>query len=418
MLTRIHAVRRIFQGVLMAQRTGKKYTVTFLGGFSIRCGSDVLDDSAGHMQQVWSLLEYLLSHREQDITQAALAEALWARAQSQNPANALKNLAYRLRTLLSHAFPDEERPFIIPRRNAYSWNPDIVCTVDIERFKKSIYLSRRSGCSQADRIAHMTNALACYKGAFLPKANKDEWVLPLRTHYSSMYVTTLKVCAEQMLELGKCSELCPLLKEGLGYEKYDETLHALYIKALNGASMHREALEHYYYVSDMYYKELGVKVSPQITSLYNMIAKSTGAVEKDIAVIESDLEQSLDSSAPLNCDYEMFKSVYRAQASFIARSGHSMYLVLITLTDEANDVPPLSTLTAAMDAMLNAAMTSLRKSDVISRFSPTQYLLLLPSLSYEHCSMVLSRVLAKFERLYKKQDVKVTCTKCPVLPVS
>ena len=46
------------------------------------------------------LLIYLLIHREHPVSVRELSEALWREDEIENPAGALKNLMYRLRTIM------------------------------------------------------------------------------------------------------------------------------------------------------------------------------------------------------------------------------------------------------------------------------------------------------------------------------
>ena len=75
-------------------------------------------------------------------------------------------------------------------------------------------------------------------------------------------------------------------------------------------------------------------------------------------------------------------------------------------------------MTAAMEALKSVAIKTLRKSDIVTRFSPTQYILLLSNINYENCEMVLKRVTDKFRQQFKQNSIEVMATQCPVSTVT
>ena len=79
----------------------KPINIKMLGKFQIEYDGKVLSDDQSRTKQVWILLEYLLTNRRSDISVDRLIDVLWEDGGVDNPANALKNLIYRLRNLLA-----------------------------------------------------------------------------------------------------------------------------------------------------------------------------------------------------------------------------------------------------------------------------------------------------------------------------
>ena len=61
-------------------------------------------------------------------------------------------------------------------------------------------------------------------------------------------------------------------------------------------------------------------------------------------------------------------------------------------------------------------MASLRCSDVFTRYSISQYLILLPTVTIEKGEMVLKRIISNFRKLYNRKDITVEIRLQPVLP--
>ena len=87
------------------------------------------------------------------------------------------------------------------------------------------------------------------------------------------------------------------------------------------------------------------------------------------------------------------------------------------MTNSKDEVPDPQTLSRIMDQLLETLRTSLRRGDVISRFSSTKYVLMLPTLTYENGEMVISRICKKFRSECKLKDVKLHTTLQPLDPI-
>ena len=53
----------------------------------------------------------------------------------------------------------------------------------------------------------------------------------------------------------------------------------------------------------------------------------------------------------------------------------------------------------------NAVTSSLRHGDVYTRYSVSQYMLLLPSASYENGEMVMQRIIRNYKKAYLRKDI-------------
>lgn len=119
-------------------------SVNTLGKFQVINEEDVLNDDNIRSAMMTKLLLYILIHRDQTLGTDEIASALWQEEEVENPAGALKNLMYRLRTLLKQHFGEGD--FILTNRGSYYWNPDIKVVIDAEEFEKLVEKAR--ACKQ------------------------------------------------------------------------------------------------------------------------------------------------------------------------------------------------------------------------------------------------------------------------------
>ncbi|MGI5967984.1 AfsR/SARP family transcriptional regulator [Anaerotruncus rubiinfantis] len=391
--------------------------ISMLGGFKLTVQDKVLSDTLNRTHQLWNLLEYLIAFRNKTVSQDELIEALWPNDGSENPANALKNLIYRIRNL----FTNHEIPFakeiIIFHRGSYRWNNQLPCVVDIEEFEKTFRIASDVEQPSEFRIEQYRKALDLYKGDFLPGSNYEEWVVPLTGYYRSIYFKCVYEAIRLLIKQEKFDDIRIICEQAIVIDPFEEGAHKHLIHALVKQNKQSEALAHYNYVTDLFYRELGVRPSDAMRNLYREIVKSVNNVETDLGIIKEDLSERNAVKGAFYCDYEVFKNMYRLEARTATRTGQSVFIGLITVTNSKDEVPDPQTLSRIMDQLLETLRTSLRRGDVISRFSSTQYVLMLPTLTYENGEMVISRICKKFRSECKLKDVKLHTTLQPLDPI-
>ena len=101
-------------------------SISLLGGFSLEMNGATLTDDINRSLKLWSVLAYLVLHRNRPVPQSEFIELFWPEDNSSNPVNALKTLLYRIRAMLEPLFGPEVQP-ILAQRGAYSWNPAVTC---------------------------------------------------------------------------------------------------------------------------------------------------------------------------------------------------------------------------------------------------------------------------------------------------
>jgi hypothetical protein len=152
--------------------------------------------------------------------------------------------------------------------------------------------------------------------------------------------------------------------------------------------------------------------------LYREMSKSVHDVVIDINVIQEDLKESGDLGGAFYCEYEVFKSLYRLEARTAARTGQSIFVSLLTVESDTPD-KPLDTQQQSkiMDSLFDIVQGSLRKGDVFARFSAAQYVLMLPTLTYENCEMVMGRIIKRYRQHYRPKGISIHAKIHPLDPI-
>ena len=96
---------------------------------------------------------------------------------------------------------------------------------------------------------------------------------------------------------------------------------------------------------------------------------------------------------------------------------NSVFLLLLTVTDTQGQIPAIKLLNNSMDRLRDCLLHSLRRNDVVSRFSATQFVVMLSSLTFENSLMVQDRILGRFKRENPRIAVRIHPKLQPMDPI-
>ncbi|QOX63384.1 transcriptional regulator [Anoxybacterium hadale] len=369
--------------------------IQMLGDFCLRYGDQILSGDRIRGKQVWSLLEYIMVNRHNEISMDGQIQVLWEDDEVDDPANALKNLAYRLRVALRNSLGLKDMDTIVFKHGAYAWNKSFLCIVDADLLEESYKALQQNSLDLVTQKMHLEKIIRLYKGGFMPQSAYKEWILPQAVYYQRIYMEAVQRYSTILLDEGDCSAVEELCRRAISIDPFVETNHALLIQALIQSKNHGKAIEHYNYVNKLYYDELGVRPSDQITKLYHMAVDKGDASAQDISMIKDDLKEVADINGAIYCNYEEFKMIYQLEARASLRSGKSIFIALLTVTGKDRKSLPKNNLDTTFEKLKNSIVYALRKDDVVARYGRTQFLLMLSNLTYENSNMVLDRLVKK-----------------------
>jgi DNA-binding SARP family transcriptional activator len=382
--------------------------VSMLGGFELRVGDAVVNESMNRSGKMWALLAYLILRRDRNVPQSELIDLLWPDDKSSNPINALKTLLYRTRMSLAPIL-GEDINLVISRRGSYLWNPEIKCAVDVEELEMLCRELENATLSEEQKLDVCRQIAYLYKGDFLPKLSEMIWVVTNSAHYHALYLNAIQSFSQMLVAGEFWSELGNLCTRALDIDPFDERLHALLITSLLRQGNSAAALGHYETATDFLYKNLGVRPSENLRKLYIEIMNRSRMYDADTDMdsLLENLRDAANEPGAFICDPGFFKLAYRLEARRAARNGSSVHIALLTVTSLDNSPPPLRMLNIAMNHLLDAIKIGLRKGDVASRYSGAQYVLMLPGSNYEDGQVVVNRILRLFAKQHPHNRMKV-----------
>ena len=377
------------------ETAGVKLRVEMLGGFSIISDGNHITEQARKSSKVWRVLQYLVTNRYRAVSQEELLGVFCDEELQGNPGSVLRTMIYRARGALSIGGLECANDLIIAKGGSYSWNNNINCVTDTEEFEDLIKKAGIEGIDSEERLRLLLKAAALYKGDFLPNSTSDLWVMPLVRWYRTLYLGCVHDALELLDGLGQSSQAEELCTKALCIDPFDEQLIEHHLKALILQDKNTEALSVYKKMEEMFFDVLGVNFSDNLRALYSSIQKPE--FKKEMTLDELIEEWLVDADFPgaYYCDASIFKTLFQIESRSVPRSGRAAFIVRFDTEHE-----PKQKDGGIMKQLGMAIPGCLRMGDLFTRYSPSQYLIMLYSLTYEDCKMLVNRILRHVDSKY------------------
>lgn len=201
----------------------------------------------------------------------------------------------------------------------------------------------------------------------------------------------------------------------MGIDPFDEKFRYHLVYSLYRDGHTSQAIEEYNHTLDLFYNEFSISPSDHFKDLYKSIRSKEQGINTNLDSIQETLKEEASGGA-FYCEYPVFHDLFHLERRAIERTGDSIYLCLLTIGDLDGRVPKTTVLNKAMEHLNHAIRGSLRCSDVYTRYSISQYIILLPTVTMEKGEMVMKRILSNFRRLYSRKDLIVDYKLQPVIP--
>ncbi|MCR5830082.1 MAG: bacterial transcriptional activator domain-containing protein [Lachnospiraceae bacterium] len=384
--------------------------VTTLGDFSIKCNKNIVSDSINRAYKPRNFLAYLLVNKNKEILSSEVAELIWDEKSESSARGSIKVLVHRVRAFLAPLANNSDFTPISFKKGIFTWNYPENTVLDYEVFEDLLQRAHGKNISDTRRIELYQEALALYKGNFL-HTNKSTWTESIRNRLHTAYVNAVCEMVELCYRQAKYPLAVAACQRALYIEKNDETLYYHLIKSMYLAGDRREALEKYHETTEVFYKEFGITPSNEIKLLYREITKALNVAENSILSVQAELRESFGSTGAFFCEYEIFKDIYQLTERGCRRSGETAFLCLLTLFSDIDDsvVPQdIKHYNRCMDELKHVVQETLRRRDVYTRYSLTQYLILLNDVTMENAFLITERIERSYKRLHPVKDVKLT----------
>jgi len=385
-----------------------KIKIKMFGNFEILVNGNVVLTQLRQAKKTSQFLEYLILKKDRAVPHEELLEMLWSDKENRNPATALRTLLHRYRSLVEQSGLPELEDSILTARGAYQWNSNLDCEIDVFEFERLCQEARTPGMSNRECIERYLQMLQIYTGPLLTNSAEEMWVVPKSVYYHDLFLESVFTLLDLLKVEEEYDVIVQVCRKAMDVDMFDERLHLELMMALVKTGKKREALSQYYFATDLHYKQLGIQPSGEIRAVYKLIVQADQEMEADIEKVQNMLEEDKDGHGAFVCEYEIFKEIYQLQRRMLERYNGTMFLALLTISNTYEQRFDNLVLDNIMKQLLHVSQTNLRRGDTISRYSVMQYVILLPSVTYEMGRLVLDRIKKAFYNEYVKSSVVLT----------
>ncbi len=356
------------------------------------------------MRKGKQMLLYLILSYGKPVSSQELYDALWPGETSANPESALKTMVSRLRSSLSDFDPDLSKA-IKTGHGTYFWNTALDMQLDIKEFAKV--------CAQLDTLSEageeldkcVSDLLSIYNGDLYFGKEEFGFFLSCRAEYHARYINAIEKAVKLYKSAEKLDAVIHLCRSAIDLDAFAENLHIELMDALVKSGRSNEALSQYRHMSNLHYSYMGVSPTQSMQDFYDSIARTADTLDVDAQLIKRNLTDDDERNGAYVCDYAILKDIYQMQMRNLRRLGTSMYLALIMLAPAGQVKTSPLELDKCMHQLLSVMTLCLRKGDTIARYSPSQFVVLLPTVNSVTGRAVIKRIRSAYYSRYVNPEL-------------
>ncbi len=376
--------------------------VHMLGGFSMEYGDKPISFRRNTATKSMKLLQILLHCGEGGIARGKLLESLYGREELADVANNLRVTSHRLKKMLVDAgLPEYD--YIQIKSGIYRWSSPMEVEVDVHVFSNLVD-SSKTETSEDKKIQLLKSACEVYHGEFLPGLSGENWVLLESVQYKKKYTQALSQVCDSLMKQREYETVLDLCEKASELYPFDEW-QSVQVDCLMALNRYKEAIQLYEDTAKLFFEELGISPSEKMMNQFNEMSAKMSHKPQAINEIKGGLKEDEEEDGAFYCNLPSFRDGYRLVRRIIERSGQSVYLMLCTVTDgKGRPMENKEKLAAMTDELYDAVKHCLRRGDSFTKYSPTQFLILLVGTNQENCSMIFDRISRYFAREHKSWE--------------
>lgn len=346
--------------------------VRMLGDFSITYDGRQVSFGKNTTTKAMKLLQILIYYGEQGIAREKLLNALYVREELADAANNLRVTAHRLKKMIIDAgLPEYD--YIVIKKGVYRWNAPVPTIVDARKFQE-LYEEAQNCADIKQKEELLKQVCNMYRGEFLPEISGDEWVLLESVQYKKLYSNALKELCDGLIEKCDYEEALLFCEPACRLYPFDEW-QSIKIECFLGMKRYKEAMKEYDDTAKLFFEELGISPSERLMEQFDQMSSQLKHVKpKEIQDIKQRLKEEKGQGGAYYCSLPSFRDSYR----LVTR-------MLELLSEE----------------LQNTIQHCLRKGDSFTKYSPSQYLVLLIGTNKENCGLIFDRIRKYFAREHR-----------------
>ncbi|MBE6042605.1 MAG: hypothetical protein E7220_08830 [Clostridiales bacterium] len=389
----------------MPQEELNTLIVTMFGGFSMRYNGRELSLGSLSGLQMVQLLQLLLHYRDQGVTRDMAKSVLFGDRDVDDVSHSLRNIIYNLRKKLKElGLPDSQ--YVVKRKGVYYWTDDIPVILDAAEFEAAFDRAMETE-NDSKRINALTAACYKYTGRFLYGNETAVWSVNEGERYRELFGE----CVEELVDLLRDSHKYKLMYDiGVYATKVDPFAEweIVTLEALSGLGKFDKTEAFYRQTVDAYTAEYGGRTNSYVREFVNRMGLKLVVDNESLEEIQQKLgnHSQLDNNG-YYCTLPVFQEIYRVTERMMERAGEKIFLMLCTILDsKGNPMRGGARLDELSERLRETIVTTVRRTDTVTRYGKGQYLVLLINITYDDCAIVAGRINQGFMRAGQRTSLQ------------
>lgn len=378
----------------MVQAEKNRISVRMLGDFSITYeGKEIVLGRKSTLKFI-QLLQMVWLRGDKGISKEQLGKALYEGDDLSDINNSINNLLYQLRRQLVKAgLPKGE--YISRREMKYVMDDRFPVVIDVQEFEYHMSLAGYETDDQK-KLKHYQAAFDLYRGELLPAACTEVWVMSESMRLKKLFENCVRWLGEYYKRCGDFSGREKLYERAVQLYPYDDW-QIRQIDMLIEKGEYKKACGLYDDMVQRYSEDMGLPPTPEMEACYERISQMVfhlpGEMDEVKWNIWDSIEEDQAKSGACYCSYRSFLDICQMVKRNQERADIVMNLTICTLTDyEGKIIQNRQKLKESSDMLHEVIRGSLRRGDVFTQYSNSQYLILLVGTETENCEVVYRRI--------------------------
>lgn len=373
--------------------------VQAFGKFSVKYGDKFITKGKGKATKTLRLFQILLCNHKNGISRGKLLEILYGEENLEDAANNLRVTAFRLKKMLvNEGLPPYE--YIQISQGMYLWRSPMPVEVDAEQFMTCCTLAENCEKDE-EKIELLRKACTLYGGEYLQDFSGNGMILAESVWYKDRYTEALSTLCEMLMEGSEYQEIYEICEPACKMYPFDEW-QALQIECLMKMERYKEALKEYEDTAKLFIEELGIAPSGKMLDLFDQMNSRMNFKAQMLPEIEKHLKEEKLTGGVYYCSFPSFRDAYRLMSRLMERNGQPIFLMLCSITDgKGRPIEHSQKLEVLGKELQNTIEHCLRKGDSYTKYSKSQFLLLLVGAKRENCDHIFERIRKYYSREHR-----------------
>ena len=363
------------------------------GGMAIEYDGHLLTFPRSAGAKFIQLLALLLLSGQKGIAKSELIGTLYNVEDGINLNRNLNNVIYRLKKqLIAAGLPEEE--YIVLKNGRVFFTSSFPLDVDVVRFQEAVL--EAGNLSGEERRHLLEKALHLYSGEVLPEFAAELWAIQKRQECKNMHDRAVRELGELLRNAGDFTGARKLYRRAAKLYPFDGW-QVMEMDCLITMKDFNEAFVVYNETAKQYSEELGLPPGEELLERLHTMERQMLHPVGSFSEIRKVLDQAEDTG-PYYCYYPSFLDSCQILARIAERSGISIYLLLCTLTEKSGkEFTDGEKLDTQMEKLKEVIKKTFRKGDLFTKYSKSQYLIILNGTEMENSIQAFDRLLSRWK---------------------